>query len=643
MAEKEIGKPLLSVQNVVHGYGGQPVLNDISVTLHEGDRVGLIGRNGSGKSTLMRILAGAMNPDNGLVTRTKGIRVALLSQSCALPREKTVQETLYDAAEDARAMVAQYHAVVDKLSQTPGSCWEHTELQQECDALQHALDASDGWNWDQDIKRVSVALALPPANRTLSLLSGGELRRVDLATKLIQHPDVLLLDEPTNHIDTRSVEWIERFLERYEGCCVLVTHDRYFLDRVVNRIVELEFNKLYSFPGSYARFLEYKAVVEDSIARAEQNRQALIRRELAWLRRGAKARSTKQKARIQRAEDIIESGPPQKHREFVFEIPEPQSLSKTILEARHLYHRYDDQWLFKDFSLLMQKHMRVGIVGPNGSGKTTLLRVLMGTEEPCKGRIILGDATDFLYVDQAHEEMRPEQTILNYVSDGSKTVEVNRRRIYIPAYLEKFLFDKDSVDMPLGNLSGGERNRLDLLKKLLRGGNFLVLDEPTNDLDLYTLRVLEETIEAFDGCALIVSHDRYFLNRICTHMLVFEEEGVVTQIVGNYDDYLLYQERRKEEKREERQRQTAQKRAETAEAKPAVRRLTWKEKKELEEMEESILEAEEAVSCLEEQIQVSGFYEQDHQTVNTTLQALETAKKHVEALYARWEALAELQ
>lgn len=638
-----VGKPILSAQSVLKSYGAQPILDGISLTIHAGDRIGLIGRNGCGKSTLMKILTGVLQPDHGSVTRSEGVRVALLNQACDIPLDLTIAEALRRATQHLDELRGQYEASLEALSELPADSPAREAAETRSTQLHHEVEASHAWHVDEEIKRVSVALDLPPGDQKLATLSGGELRRVDLATSLLQHPTVLLLDEPTNHIDTRSVEWIEGFLERYEGSCVLVTHDRYFLDRVVNRIVELENNTVYSFPGNYVRFLEYKVSVEDNQARSEENRLRLIRRELAWFQRGAKARSTKQKARTDRLFEAQALKGKVDSREFTFEIPEPRRLGKTILEARKVCHSIGGKRLLNDFNAIMQPGMRVGILGPNGSGKTTLLRVLMSEFEPDKGKIVTGDTTEFLYVDQAHEAIIPEQTVLDFVSDGARHWEIAKRRIYIPAYLEKFLFDKSVVDAPMAKLSGGERNRLHLARQLLHGGNFLVLDEPTNDLDLYTLRILEETVEAFEGCALIVSHDRYFLNRVCTHMWIFEGDGVVSQIVGNYDDYLLYRQRRKQEstERSREERAVAVEKANAA-APSKGRRLNWKEKTELDSMEAKILEAEKVVEAIQTRMQSPGFYEQGHAVVQDEVRALEAAQAHVQALYARWSELESL-
>jgi ATP-binding cassette subfamily F protein uup len=640
-------RTIIGVQGITHSYGNQPVLENISLTIHEGDRIGLIGRNGCGKSTLMKIFSGTITPDYGAVSLRQGIRVAMLGQQPDIAPEATIGEVLDAAARSQRACLDSYHAVMEKLAVCPPDHPDHAALAAESGKLHHRLDLMQAWDLDHEVKRVEVALALPPRDRTAATLSGGELRRVDLAAKLLTHPDLLLLDEPTNHIDTRSVEWIERFLEGYTGSCVLVTHDRYFLDRVVNRTIELEGNKVYSFPGNYVKFLEYKLALEEAQGRAESNRVALIRRELVWYRRAPQARGTKQKARIERFKEAQESGILTKRPDFSFEILQSRPLGKTILEARRIHFELGGRELVNDFSCVFEKGMRVGILGPNGAGKTTLLKLLMGKLEPRKGKVVVGDNTDFLYLDQTHEDVVPEQSILDYVSNGAKYMDVLGRRVYVPAYLEQFLFDKDTAYMPIGNLSGGERNRLDLIKKMLKGGNLLVLDEPTNDLDLYSLRVLEEAIEAFDGAALIVSHDRYFLNRLCTHIWVFQEDGRLVNITGNYEDYLLYLERRGANGEEAAtpaapERGAAKEDTRGAETSPK-RKLNWQENKELGAMEETIHKAEAKVAELEQVLLQPGFYNQPHPDVQRSLDALNAAKVEVERLFARWAELEELR
>ena len=641
MPSETPGKAVLSVQNVTKSFGAQPVLRDVSATIHEGDRIGLIGVNGSGKSTLLKIMAGLEEPDTGLVTRSQGLRVGLLEQEDRIDAGRTVGQVLEDAAEDLRALLREHRALSEQLAGGDLPPSERTRVEARHAHLQHELELTDAWNLAQVVKRVATALDLPDLERKAGTLSGGELRRVDLARALVQHPDLLLLDEPANQIDTRSVEWIERFLETYPGSCVLVTHDRYFLDRIVTRIVELAGSRVFGFPGRYERFLDYKTNLLAGEGRAEIGRQAVLRRELEWLRRGPKARGTKQKARIRRIEHLRNTQGEFEPKTIAFAIPAPRALGKRIVEAEGIARAFGDKTLFRDFSLIMQAGMRVGVVGPNGCGKTTLLRTLMGLDEPDEGTVAIGDATEFLYVDQTREEVDPEMSILQFVSNGVQHWDVGSRRIYVPAYLEGILFDRDAVDMPMRNLSGGECNRVNLAKKLLRGGNFLVLDEPTNDLDLATLRVLEEAVLAFEGCALVVSHDRYFLNRVCTHLLVFEGDGRVVHIVGGYDDYRLYVERRKDPEgpRPADSEKPGKLRPRTAKA----RGLTWQEKQEIEGMEQAILEAEGTAERLEQEINAPGFYEQDHVRVQEVIGAHAEAKAAAEALYARWAYLEQLQ
>lgn len=639
MSKSAPTEAILSAQSVTRSFGAQPVLDDISLTIHEGERVGLIGRNGCGKSTFMKILAGLDEPDSGLVTRRQGLRVGMLAQECELDLSLTIDEAMQLACAEMQTLLHRHTQLSETLTDESLQEKERTRLQEEFDNVHHTLEVHDGWNLQQSIDKISNALGVPEADRKLSTLSGGELRRVDLAATLVRRPDVLLLDEPTNHIDTRSVEWIERFLAGYEGTCLLITHDRYFLDLVVNRIVEIEFNQLYSFPGNYERFLEYKSQLQEVAVRTEASRQNILRSELEWLRRGPKARSTKQKARIKRYEDLDAQGGPNVHKSFGFQIPTPPRLGKRVLDVTDLQFSYGTVELFRDFNMILQKGMRVGIAGPNGSGKTTLLRCLLGQEDGYKGKILAGESTEFLYIDQQHSDIDPEKSILDFVSSGSNHMDVNGNRVFIPGYLEAFLFDTDTLHAPIRNLSGGERNRIELAKKLLRGGNVLVLDEPTNDLDLPTLRVLEEAILNFDGAVIIVSHDRYFLNRLCTDMIVFRGEGDLYFSAGNYDDYLRYEEETSSDRKPRITKPTPTPTSEPISPAPAKKKLSYLEKKELEGIEESIAIAESEVERLQLLVNAEGFYEQEYAEVQKTLDALKSAELTVESMYARWEEL----
>ncbi len=632
---------ILSVLDVSKRFGAQEVLSNVSLTLHEGDRIGLIGSNGSGKSTLLKLMAGRDLPEEGQVVLSQGIRTAMLNQECALDRTMTVGDVLERASQDIRALLAEHAHLMTEIPSLPEDSPARRRAEDRLHILDHELEITGAWESDQDLRRVTVALDLPDPSRVLGTLSGGELRRVDLASVVLQRPDLLLLDEPTNHIDVRSANWIESFLSGYAGSCVLVTHDRYFLDRVVNRIVEIEFARLLSYPGNYEQFLEHKSLRQSIEARTDANRRSVLRRELEWLRRGPKARATKQKARIDRYYALEEQGGAPEARAFCFEIPVPKRLGKQILEVEKIAKTIGDVPLFRDFSFIFQQNMRIGVIGPNGCGKTTLLKVLMGLDPQDSGSLTTGENTEFLYVDQGHESIDPDKSVLQHFSRGCTEMDVRGRRIFIPGYLERFLFDRQSLQTPMRNLSGGERNRLDLAKKLLRGGNFLVLDEPTNDLDLTTLRLLEETIINFEGCVLLVSHDRYFLNRVCTHLFVFEGEGRVVVVTGDYDDYLLYKENREAELKaaDRAQRAANTKRSDKAAA-PA--RLTYQQKKELEAMESTIHAAEAEVARIEAVVSAPGFYTQPHESTRQTLEQLDQARKHVEALYERWAVLEDI-
>ena len=638
----ELGEPILTIEGIRKDFGAQPVLYDASLTVHDGDRIGLVGRNGSGKSTLLKIIMGIEGADSGRVTTKQGLRIGMLLQQPDDEGGRTIGDLLRASSGETMALLQEHDALAGRIGEIDHESKAYTTAMNRLEELHHRLELLDAWNFDERMKRASQALALPDLDRPLSGLSGGERRRADIAAAVLAQPDLLMLDEPTNHIDTQSVEWIENYLAAYAGACIFVTHDRYFLERLATRIVEVEFAKLTAYPGNYSAFLERKAALADHTAKAESNRRSFVRRELEWLRRGPKARATKQKARIQRAETAIDTEAPKQHNEIRFEFPEPPRLGRRILEAHQIARSLGGKTLFEHFSLNMSADMRIGIVGRNGCGKSTLLRTLMVEEAPDAGTVKLGETTRFIYIDQNHEAVHPETTVLNFFSDGAYTMEVAGRKVHVPAYLAQFLFDESVTQMVMGKLSGGERNRLDIAKKLLQGGNVLVLDEPTNDLDLPALRVLEEVILSWPGCALIVTHDRYFLNRVCTHLIVFEDDGSVHFLTGDYDDYLLFRERRMQsEKAEALEALEATSAAPPAPSRSRTRtpKLSWSDKKELEGMEARILAAESAVEALDAEVHTPDFYKGDAAVVQTKLRALEEAKREVEQLYARWQHL----
>ncbi len=643
MSDVNVGQVLLSAQNVSKSFGSQPIFDEVSLSVHEGERIGLIGRNGSGKSTLLRIMAGLETPDTGQVTRRQGLTVGVLTQTCALPPGQTVRDALRTAIAPWLELADRHAALGERLGHdlTPA---EHDRLQHEFEEVDHLAQLHHVWEAEARAARMAAALGLPPEDAELGNLSGGELRRVDIAATLLREPDVLLLDEPTNHIDTESALWIEQYLKTYTGSCVLITHDRYFLDQVVTRIVEMDRRHLYSFPGNYESFLEYKTQILETEARTETARQGELRRELVWLRRGAKARRTKEQARVRRVEALIADKGPEEVIETTFEIPLPQRLGDRVIDAEQISYSIGGRTLFSKLTLLMQRGMRIGICGANGCGKTTLLRVLMGEEKPTSGTVKIGETVKFLYVDQTHEDIDPKQSVLDFVSGGGNYFDTGVRRIYIPGYLERLLFDMDSVRAPMRNLSGGERNRVILAKKLLQGGNVLAFDEPTNDLDLATLRVLEEAILAFEGCALLVSHDRYFLNRLCTHLIVFEGNGKVYSSAGNYDDYLAYRQRREEDMKNAANASRPVATSSTAKTATAssgngAKALSYHEKKELAGMHDAIEAADAKVAKLEAEIAAPNFYTQPHEAVRAKLAELDGAKATAVALYGRWQEL----
>jgi ATP-binding cassette subfamily F protein uup len=619
---------LINATELKMAFGNIVALDDADITVEQGERIGLVGRNGSGKSTLMKILVGDVLPDSGDVIRQRGVVAGCLPQEFALDEGKTVLENITAGATDVMAMITEFEA---------GNCSEHRLHE-----LEKAIQSRDGWNLDVRASTLMQELNAPDPDRIVDNLSGGERRRVALCRALAGNPDFLLLDEPTNHLDTHTIEWLEGYISRYRGTLMLVTHDRHFLDKVCTRIVELAVGKLYSYTGNYTTYLERKADRLEDEAAQEKKRQSFIRRELDWVRRGPKARGTKAKGRLDRFYAAADQDGPVQEGDMSLLLPPPSQMSNIILNLKDAGMQYDGNWLFRDLSFELERGQKIGIVGGNGAGKTTLLNCVLDRCDLSEGSIVIGERTEFNYVDQTRETLNDEKTVFEEIGGGNDFVIWGNQKISAWSYLKRFLFEDDRIQVKVGQLSGGERNRLLMAKVLKRGGNFLILDEPSNDLDLTTLRVLEEALAEFRGCVIVVSHDRYMLNRVCTHILAFEGNGQVVFHDGDYDYYL---EKRGKALAAAQKEATATTKAKEAPAPnpTKTRRLSYMEKKEFETIEERILDAEETVSEMEAMFSAPDFYETHGDRITELTAELEAAKATVQELYARWEELEDIQ
>lgn len=597
--------------------------------LHEGERVGLLGRNGAGKSTLLRILAGQEHFFTGNINFRKNLRSAFLAQEVDLRPELTVGENILSGAAETVALLHEY---------------EHGATGQHLEELEREIAVRDGWNLEARMRELQSSLAAPALERLAGELSGGEKRRVALCRTLIGLPELLILDEPTNHLDTDSIEWLENYLRRYQGTCLYVTHDRYFLDRTCTRIVELYQGKLCSYPGSYNDFLRQKAEHILEAESQEEKRLAYIRREIDWVRRGPKARGTKSKSRLQRYEDAVNAGPLQRDADVELLIPPAEKLGNIVVTLDNVTLSRNNRVLFRDLSLEFQPGMRLGIIGRNGLGKTSFLKMILGELPPDSGVLKIGERTQINYADQHRVSLDDSKTVYEDIGEGNDFVLFADRKISIWTYLKRFLFQDDEINTLVGQLSGGERNRLVLAKILKRGGNFLMLDEPTNDLDLPTLRVLEEALMNFSGCVVVVSHDRYFLNRVCTDILAFEDAGKVVYQPGNYSYY--------EQKRAEARALAATPAPSTPSPQPGPaspagnierrrNKLTWAEKRELEDIEATILATEQHAAKIEAMFMQPDFHSRHGHELPELTAKLAQAKAELEQLYARWSELEE--
>ncbi|PCI74498.1 MAG: energy-dependent translational throttle protein EttA [SAR86 cluster bacterium] len=512
------------------------ILKDISLSFFPGAKIGVLGLNGSGKSTLLRIMAGVDKEFNGEARAQSGIKIGYLPQEPELDEDQDVRGNVQQGMQEIIDLVEEFNAISDKFAE-PMNDDEMSELLEKQGELQTKIDTCDGWEIERILERAADALRLPPWDAEVGKLSGGERRRVALCRLLLSKPDMLLLDEPTNHLDAESVGWLERFLQDYNGTVVAITHDRYFLDNAAGWILELDRGHGIPYEGNYTNWLETKEKRLESEAKKEAAHERTIKSELEWIRANPKGRQSKSKARIARFEELNSQDFQKRNETSELYIPPGNRLGDKVIEVKDLCKGFIDKSLIENLSFSVPKGSIVGIIGGNGAGKTTFLRMLVGTEQPDSGSIELGETVDLAYVDQSRDELNGENTVWQEISDGQEQLQIGRYEVSSRAYASRFNFKGGDQQKFVKDLSGGERNRLHMAKLLKRGGNVLLLDEPTNDLDVETLRALEEGLLAYPGCVIVVSHDRWFLDRICTHILAFEGDSKIVWHEGNYTDY----------------------------------------------------------------------------------------------------------
>lgn len=615
---------LTALELDVH-FGEQIVLDKASLSVHEGDRIGLVGKNGAGKSTFLKVISDLMPPDSGKVAKKKNLITGFLRQEFSLNESINVYENILAGA------IAETN-LIEEYENTPFSAPQKHHLEE-------MILRKDSWNLDKRIDSLIHSLNAPGAYRNIATLSGGENRRVALCQTLISKPDLLILDEPTNHLDTKAIEWLENFLTGYNGTCIFVTHDRYFLDRIANRIVELASGVFYSHKGNYTEYLINKSARQAIKEVEERKRQMFLKRELEWVKRGPKARRTKSKSRLDNFYDVSSQSNNEVEVDVELIIPPAERLGKKVVELKNVGFQLGGKILFDKFDFDFEVGKKIGVVGQNGMGKTTLLKLILGELNPSKGKIEIGDTTQFNYVDQARLLLNDEDSVINAIGEGNESIKFGKYQLSVWTYLRRFLFTDDRINTQVGRLSGGEKSRLTLAKILCVGGNFLMLDEPTNDLDLPTLRILEEALIAFEGCVIVVSHDRYFLNRVCDGIIALEGNGEIYYSEGDYDYYI---EKRNKRDGKEEPTKAKQKQAETR-VKPKQKKLSYKDELELESIEEKIIEAESEVERIEKIFTLPEFYQKYADQTNQLNLQRDEAKEKVRKLYERWDALEKMK
>ncbi|MBC8327996.1 MAG: ATP-binding cassette domain-containing protein [Planctomycetes bacterium] len=628
---------LLTLSGVTKTYDPKrPLLTEVSLVVGEQDRIGLIGANGSGKSTLLKLMAEVEAPDEGTRVQRRDLQVGYLEQEPSFPERSSIREIVRAGLEGREALLAELDRLYQELAHPELAPDRLETLSHRQEHLQHCLDALGGHDVEFRVAAAIDGVGLPDGDALCGSLSGGEARRVALARLLVSGPDLLLLDEPTNHLDAFVVAWLEQQLAALKVPLVLVTHDRFLLDRVVTRILEVDRGRVYGYEGGYGRYLEQRAARLESEAKGERSRLNLLRRETAWMRSGPPARSTKAKARIQRYHELADSAPALDPNDLELAFPRGPRLGAKVVELRGVSHAYGERVVLPKLDLRLEQGMRLGVVGPNGAGKTTLLRILLQRLAPTAGEVVVGETVKVATIDQRREDLDPANTVLQEVAGKNDHVVIGGRAIHIIGFLDRFLFPGNQKEVAVGSLSGGERGRVLLAKLMLTGANVLVLDEPTNDLDLGTLRALEEALIAFEGAVVVVSHDRWFLDRVATHVLHLDGQGGAFLHTGDLSSLM----ERAATQREAPPPAEAPPKKKAAPADRPPGRLSFKERQELERVVERIGAGEEALRDLDATLADPATYQSGHQRIGELQAERDELQKALEADLRRWEELA---
>jgi len=631
---------IITLENINKSYSEKVLLNNVSLGISDGDKIGLIGINGAGKSTFLKVVSGREEFFDGNIIKSKIVRIEYLDQNPIFDLNATVLEQVFKGDSKEMTLLKKYEESIDKINSCKPE--EFDLLNKELIKLQEQIDSLNLWDLESDAKTILNKLGIKDYHETVGNLSGGQKKRIALACSLITPCDLLILDEPTNHLDSDSIEWLEDYLNARKGALLMITHDRYFLDRVTNRIIELDRGDMYSYPGNYTAFLEKKIERLETEQVQEDKKNALIKNELKWVRRGAKARTTKQKARLQRFDELVSTETIRRQDDVDISLVGSR-LGKKVVELYDVCKSFGERTLIKDFNYIFLRDDRVGIIGENGAGKTTLVNLLRGKLPLDSGTIEIGDTVKICCFAQDNTNMDPKLRVIDYVKDGGEYIPVDDgTKISASSMCERFLFDSLMQYTPIEKLSGGERRRLHLLRVLMESPNFLILDEPTNDLDIETLKILEDFLDKFMGVVIVVSHDRYFLDRICNKIFSYEGNGLIKEYNGNFSDFLISKEMEKgqdeikttEDKSKEEKGKVTKER--TKDSKP---KFTFKEQKEFESIDDDISKLEEKIESLEKDMAKNSS---NYGKLNELMKEKDEAQKALEHKYERWEYLNEI-